>query len=195
MNVTLRTPIEADRAEFVALRHASTPHLKPWEPLLGDDQAQFGNPSFDRQLERVRLHTDEPFLIGAGEGSSELPIGTIVGYVGFGQINRGPFCSCFMGYWIGQPHVGKGYGAAGVRAAVTRALTPLERGGLGLHRVEANIIPSNTASLALVRRVGFRQEGYSPRYLKIAGRWQDHERWAITAEEWDGAPVDNRAAV
>lgn len=193
MNVTLRTPIEADRAEFVALRHASMGHLRPWEPLLGDDQAQFGNASFDRQLDRVQLYTDEPFLICAGEGSAELPTGTIVGYVGLGQINRGPFCSCYMGYWIGQPHARKGYGAAGVRAGVTRALTPPEHGGLGLHRVEANVIPENTASLALVRRVGFKQEGYSPRYLRIAGRWQDHERWAITAEDWGAAAANNRA--
>ena len=55
---------------------------------------------------------------------------------------------------------------------------------LALHRLEANIQPSNIASIALVKSLGFRLEGYSPRYLKIAGTWQDHERYAITAEEW-----------
>lgn len=188
MTVTLRTPTETDRAEYVALRRASLPRLKPWEPLLGDDEAQFGDASFDRLLARVRLDSDEPSLICAGEGAAETDPGTrpgtIVGYVGLGQIYRGPFCSCFLGYWVGTPFARRGFGVAGVRAAVERALTPEGDGGLGLHRVEANIIPSNTASLALIRRVGFRLEGYSPRYLKIAGTWQDHERWAVTAEDW-----------
>jgi ribosomal-protein-alanine N-acetyltransferase len=68
-----------------------------------------------------------------------------------------------------------------VRLVVTHAFH-----ALGLHRLEANIQPGNGPSRALVRRLGFRQEGYSPRYLKIDGDWRDHERWAVLADEWRG---------
>jgi ribosomal-protein-alanine N-acetyltransferase len=64
-----------------------------------------------------------------------------------------------------------------------RAAAAYAFGELGLHRLEANIQPDNAASLALARRVGFRKEGYSPRYLRIDGAWRDHERWALLADE------------
>ncbi len=117
-----------------------------------------------------------------------------VGYVGLGQIFRGPFRSCYIGYWIGDPYSARGTARRECERACRRHLHLNSEGGLGLHRVEANIIPTNHASIALVRRVGMRKEGYSPRYLEINGEWQDHERWAITIEDWEAAAphhVDN----
>lgn len=95
------------------------------------------------------------------------------------QIVRGNFRSAYLGYYAGGPYAGRGYMTEAIGLLLRHAFGPLK-----LHRVEANIQPGNLASVALVRRAGFVKEGYSPRYLKICGRWRDHERWAITAEGW-----------
>lgn len=103
---------------------------------------------------------------------------TLVGVINLNEIVRGCFCSCYLGYYALEPHAGQGYMRGGLQLAIKRAFGPL-----GLHRVEANIQPENAASIALVRRLGFRREGISPRYLKIAGAWRDHQRWALTVED------------
>jgi ribosomal-protein-alanine N-acetyltransferase len=103
----------------------------------------------------------------------------LVGVVNVNEIVRGCFQSAYLGYYIFEPFAARGYMTAGLRLAITHAF-----GELQLHRLEANIQPENTASLALVKRLGFRYEGYSPRYLKLAGRWRDHERWALLKDDW-----------
>lgn len=103
----------------------------------------------------------------------------IAGSINISEIVQGAFRSGYLGYCAFVPHHGQGYMTLGVRAVVSHAFRKLK-----LHRLEANIQPGNDASRRLVERLGFRCEGLSPRYLKIAGRWRDHERWAITVEEW-----------
>jgi ribosomal-protein-alanine N-acetyltransferase len=105
--------------------------------------------------------------------------GALVGVINVNEIVRGSYRGAYLGYYGFRPHVGQGYMSEGLRLALRRAFGPLR-----LHRVEANIQPGNLASIRMVRRLGFRREGFSPRYLKIAGRWRDHERWALLAEEW-----------
>jgi ribosomal-protein-alanine N-acetyltransferase len=97
------------------------------------------------------------------------------------EIVRGALRSAYLGYYGFAPYLGHGYMSEGMTLALRWAF-----GALRLHRLEANIQPGNRASLRLARRLGFRREGFSPRYLKIAGRWRDHERWALLAEEWHG---------
>jgi [ribosomal protein S5]-alanine N-acetyltransferase len=104
--------------------------------------------------------------------------GSLAGVINVSEIVRGSFCSGYLGYYALVPHDGGGYMRAGLRAVLGLAF-----GSYGLHRLEANIQPENLRSIALVRSLGFRKEGYSPRYLKVAGRWRDHERWALTADE------------
>ena len=105
--------------------------------------------------------------------------GRIVGFFNLSQIARGSLQSAYLGYAVGKPFAGQGYMREGLELVLRNAFLHLR-----LHRIEANIQPGNEASIALARGAGFRREGFSPRYLKISGRWRDHERWAILAEEW-----------
>jgi RimJ/RimL family protein N-acetyltransferase len=105
-------------------------------------------------------------------------LGQLCGVINLSEIVRGSFQSAYLGYYALSPHAGKGYMSAGLELVLTRAF-----GELALHRLEANIQPRNERSVTLVRRAGFRLEGLSPRYLRIGGRWRDHERWAITTED------------
>ena len=104
--------------------------------------------------------------------------GQLCGVMNLSEVVRGSFQSAYLGYYALAPHAGKGFMSAGLSLVLDLAF-----GELGLHRLEANIQPKNLRSIELVKRAGFRCEGVSLRYLKIAGRWRDHERWAITAEE------------
>jgi ribosomal-protein-alanine N-acetyltransferase len=108
-----------------------------------------------------------------------LSTGDLVGVVNLNEIVRGAFQSAYLGYYAFAPHDGRGNMRQGLHLVIARAFSSYR-----LHRLEANIQPHNARSIALVRSLGFRLEGRSPRYLKIAGQWRDHERWAITKEEW-----------
>lgn len=102
-----------------------------------------------------------------------------VGVVTFSRIARGNFQCAFCGYYGFRETAGRGLMREGLSLALTHAFSKL-----GLHRIEANIQPDNARSIALVRSLGFRREGFSPAYLKIAGEWRDHERWALLENEW-----------
>lgn len=181
--VFLRHPCDDDRDEFLAVRRASRALHEPWEPIPPDGSDPVSDEAFARFLFVANTARVQKYLM------CRTADGVIVGYVGLGQISFGPFCSCYMGYWVGEPHTRQGHATEGVALCLERAFTEL-----GLHRVEANIIPGNTPSLAVARKCGFRKEGYSPRYLQIAGRWQDHERWALTVEDWQADRASPAAA-
>jgi ribosomal-protein-alanine N-acetyltransferase len=105
----------------------------------------------------------------------------LVGAINVENIIRGYFHSAFLGYYAFTPHAGQGLMREGLVQAVDHAFDELT-----LHRLEANIQPWNERSIALVRSLGFRFEGLSPKYLRISGRWRDHERYALLSEDWRG---------
>lgn len=165
--VLLRAPSARDAEEFVALNRASRRlHRGLVSPPVTPAQ-------FEEFLRRCRREDGACFLVRRAEDRR------IVGAINLAQVARGNFQSAYLGYYTGEPYAGRGYMTEAVRLALRYAFE-----GLRLHRVEANIQPGNLASIALVKRAGFVKEGYSRRYLKICGRWRDHERWAILAEDW-----------
>jgi ribosomal-protein-alanine N-acetyltransferase len=167
--VELRSPTPADRDEFLAAMRASRKFHRPWLQSPTTDEA------YDRMLTRVEDDRYEPLLICLRDG------GAIVGYYNISEIVRGVFQSAFLGYGAVAAHAGRGYMSEGLELVLARAFRDLR-----LHRLEANIQPGNAGSIALVQRAGFVREGFAERYLKIGGRWRDHEHWAIRSEQWRG---------
>jgi ribosomal-protein-alanine N-acetyltransferase len=112
-----------------------------------------------------------------------------VGVFNFSEIVRGAFQSAYLGYYGFAKHGGQGYMSEGLALVLRVGFATLR-----LHRIEVNVQPANTPSISLVRRGGFTREGYSRRYVKIAGRWRDHERWALLAEDWRIGRTRSRTA-
>jgi len=170
--VYLARPEAADGEAFCGLVHRNRTWLARW---VSGDAAECdpdGAVWFERMLAAVAEGRSEKMFVRRTDD------GRLLGVMNLNEIVRGSFQSAYLGYWIGEAFARRGYMADALDAALTRAFSHL-----GLHRVEANIQPGNLPSLALVRAAGFRREGFSPAYLQVGGRWCDHERWALTAED------------
>ena len=171
--VVLRFPQESDRRAYLSLLRHSWDFLKPWQPTPPPDTDPFDSVVFDRVFDASWTERRRGLFLVDKETDR------LLGCVNFNEIVRGVFQNCYLGYWIGKAYTGRGYMTEGLGLGLSYAF-----GELNLHRVEANVIPENLPSIALVQRLGFRKEGLSTKYLKIAGRWQDHEGWAMTIDDW-----------
>ncbi|MFB7786430.1 GNAT family N-acetyltransferase [Streptomyces vinaceus] len=173
-HVGLRPFRLADGPEFTARVHESQHLHHPWlnPPATIEEYEAYAAPLIEA-AGRVG------FLV------CERGTGAIAGFVNVNNIVYGAFDCGALGYGAFAHSAGRGLFREALRLVVAHAFTPGDGGGLGLHRLEANIQPDNAASLALVRGAGFRKEGFSPDFLFVDGAWRDHERWAITA----GMPV------
>jgi ribosomal-protein-alanine N-acetyltransferase len=166
MKVHLQAPTLRHELAFLdAVRRSKALH-RPWVSAPNTSER------YRAYLKRTRKPTHLSYLV-------RLDTGELAGVINVNEIVRGGFCSAYLGYYAFAPHQGQGNMQAGLELTLAEAFREQ-----GLHRLEANIQPDNRPSIALVKRLGFRREGFSPKYLKIAGRWRDHERWAITVEDW-----------
>jgi ribosomal-protein-alanine N-acetyltransferase len=166
MFVRLEKPSLRREREFLAAVRRSRMFLRRWATPSATSRA------FRTYIPRLNTSTHQGHFIVLRSS------GELVGVISVSEIVRGSFKSAYVGCYAFLPHVGRGHMSEGLSLVRRRAF-----GELHLHRLEANIQPDNKPSIALFRRLGFRREGYSPRYLKIAGRWRDHQRWALLAEE------------
>jgi ribosomal-protein-alanine N-acetyltransferase len=165
--VYLRLPTYNDEHEFTSLMRASRAFHRPWATAPTDQER------FIAYLADARRPDFEALLVCRASDDA------ILGFFNLSQIARGSMQSAYLGYAIGRPYAGQGYMSEAIQIVLRRAFIDLR-----LHRIEANIQPGNKASVSLAEGAGFRREGFSPRYLKISGRWRDHERWALLADEW-----------
>ena len=171
--VYLFAPSKEVGEEFLALTNGSRNFHNPWVYPATDPQY------FKAYLERLENGYAHGFFLARCEDD------TMIGVVNINNPIMGGFRSASLGYYAAAAYSGRGYMTEGLALVLDQAFTVF-----GLNRLEANIQPENDASLALVRRLGFRKEGFSPAFLKVGGVWRDHERWAMLAEEWLAAHGD-----
>ena len=160
--VYLRRPTSADQDEFIELMRHSRQLHHPWiQPPMTPN-------GYQHYLQRMARSDHAGFFVCMRESQA------IAAVINLNNIVHGAFLSATLGYYAGAPYSGRGLMREGLAQVIDLAI-----GKMGLHRLEANIQPRNAASIALVRRLGFRREGFSPAYLFIDGAWRDHERWAL----------------
>ena len=161
----LRAPGMSDYVQWAELRAMSRAHLTPWEPQWSSDELT--RSAFRRRLRHYARESREDlgyafFILRAGDEA-------LAGGLTITNVRRGISQSATLGYWIGLPHIRRGYMTSAVNAALGFAFDELR-----LHRVEAACMPSNAASIRVLERCGFENEGRARSYLKIDGVWQDH---------------------
>jgi len=163
----LRYPTIKDCAEFVELAVESEKFHRGLIKMAKTRE------DFETFLERNEKEENECFLICRKEDKA------IAGMINLSQIFRGIFQNAYLGYALGEKFTKQGLMTEAIELILRFAFKNLR-----LHRVEANVQPTNLASIAVLRKNGFTKEGFSRRYLKIDNKWRDHERWAIIAEDW-----------
>ena len=181
--VVLRPLTVGDFEAWREVRIRSRDWLVKWEPrpLPGQPDA-----TADRRVFAARCGARErERQLGSGYGFGMFVGGRFVGEINLSSVQRGPYQNAYVGYWIDEAMAGNGYTP---EAFVVLSKFAFE--DLALHRLQASIIPRNSASRRVAEKLGLRNEGIAVRYLEINGVWEDHVRYAITSEEWAARAAD-----
>lgn len=176
--VVLRPLGPGDFDQWREVRRRCEPWLVKWEPsrIPGAPDAVE-----DRQAFTARCGARaREIQMGTAYGFGIFVDGWFAGEINVNSIHRGPFQSAYVGYWIDERHAGQGYVPEATVLVLRFAFEQLR-----LHRIQISIIPRNTASHRVVAKLDLRHEGTAERYLEINGVWEDHDRYAITSEEWE----------
>ncbi|NHN55644.1 GNAT family N-acetyltransferase [Calidifontibacter sp. DB0510] len=173
--------VHADRREFLLLRQDNAAWNGPWDSSTPNRAAK--SMSFAqlvrRQDEEAKAGRLLPFALEVD--------GALAGQVHLSGISRGALLSGALGYWIAESLAGQGITPYAVALVNDHAFGPL-----GLHRVEVNVRPDNTASLRVVAKLRMRDEGVRRAYLHVDGRWHDHRSFALTVEDLAGRTAVER---
>jgi ribosomal-protein-alanine N-acetyltransferase len=174
MSLTIRPLTVDDVPELATVLAANRDYLAPWDPIR-DDSYYTENGQRKIVSEVLRGGGSLPHVI--------LADGQLVGRVNLNNLVRGPFQSSSLGYWVAEKAAGRGIASFAVAEILRRAFTEYD-----LHRVEAGTLVHNERSQRVLLKNGFERFGTAPRYLRIAGEWQDHHLYQIVAENWLARP-------
>lgn len=165
-----------DVDEFTQAVVANRSHTEPWEPIHAEAH-------YTRAGQAETLRRDvEAWELGSGYAFSILDRehdDRIIGRIALGNVVHGAWRNATLGYWVAAAVGGRGHATTAARLVCEFAFEHA-----GLHRVQPAVIPRNIRSIRVVEKAGFRHEGRALRYLNIAGRWEDHEIFAMTLEDW-----------
>ena len=176
--VMMRPLAASDFRAWSEVRARNADWLTVWEPMR---QPSLPDPTTDRSAFTSRcIQRDRDRANGVAYQFGLFIDQHIAGEINLNNVIRGAMQSGTIGYWIDQRHAGRAYVAEGVALLIQFAFEQL-----GLHRVEICIVPRNVNSRRVMEKLGLRSEGVALRYLEINGEWEDHIRYAMTAEEWE----------
>lgn len=172
-DVELRLPEPGDAEAFLELVVRNRDHFRPYEPRRPPAYFTLGGQREQIAAAQRQAQSGERYEFGVWQGGT----GMLVGRISIGGISRGALQNAYLGYGIDVDHGGKGYATQAVSLAVEVAFDDL-----GLHRVQAAVVPDNRASARVLEKVGFAEEGLARRYLYLDGQWKDHRMFALVKD-------------